>query len=291
MRDDGNDNLLSHVTVQLLSNGASSVVETAFEGAFSFGGVRGNSTLRVSASGYANQTRLVDVTGNTSVDFRLQRVAGRSVRCGDAPDTGNRVLSLFARPFVGAFPLTNYFDHDRPLEFQDANGYQLTACGERVSAAGRVDGHSGYDWPMPTGTPLQAVADGQVIAAGADPPFFCPTLGRNVSGQLFVEIKHPMVSDEEFSSVFVHLSAIDVTLGQTVSQGQQVGLSGNTGCSTEPHLHFQVWRFTHTNNGRSVLVDPYGWEGTGRDPWALDPSGAASIWLWKPGEAPALNLR
>ena len=200
---------------------------------------------------------------------------------GDAP-----AIALLTRPFAGFHTVSNYFDHDRPLEFQDANGFQLNACGEQVSAAGRVDGHSGYDWLMPVGTTLRAAAAGEVIAIGPDPPFFCPTLGRVVSDQHFVEIRHPAVAGEQFSSVYVHLSRADVTLGQAVASGQQIGLSGNSGCSTQPHLHFQVWRLTHTNTGGPVVVDPYGWNGGGPDPWALDSSGAASVWLWRTGEVP-----
>jgi murein DD-endopeptidase MepM/ murein hydrolase activator NlpD len=212
-------------------------------------------------------------------------------RCGEAPGANTPVILLMSRPFAEFYPLTNYFDHDRPLEFQDANGYQLNTCGERVSTAGRVDGHSGYDWPMPIGTPLTAAADGGVIAVGTDAPFFCPTLGRTVTDQIFVEVKHQNVAGDEFSSVYVHLSRVDVSLGQPVARGQQIGLSGNTGCSTEPHLHFQVWRFTHTNSGRPAVVDPYGWNASGPDPWAMDPSGAQSVWLWRAGEAPPLTLR
>lgn len=202
---------------------------------------------------------------------------------------GNRVLPLFSRPFDGDVALTNYFDHDLPTGTYSGNGYQLTFCDERMG--GRLDTHQGYDWLLPTGTPLLAVTDGEIANAGTDPPFFCATLGRTVSDQRFVEIRHPPMNGEQFSSVFVHLSRIDVSVGQMVTRGQLVGLSGNTGCSTEPHLHLQVWRFTGTNTGRPVLVDPYGWEGAGLDPWAEHPSGAGSIWLWQPGKAPALRPR
>jgi hypothetical protein len=261
--------------------------ETGFDGEFSFAGFHGPAVVTVMASGYETQSMTLDVSATTSLGFRLRRVVGRTVPCGDAPDTGNRVLPLFSSPFNGMPPLTNYFDHDLPL--YGGNGYELTFCNERVT--GRIDGHQGYDWPMPSGTPLLAMAEGQVTSAGTDPPFFCAPLGRIVSDQRFVEIRHPMMNGEEFSSVFVHLSRIDVSVGQAVARGQTVGLSGNSGCSTEPHLHLHVWRFTHTNDGLPAVIDPYGWEGVGQDPWSQHPSGSGSIWLWRPGESPVLLPR
>ena len=289
VRDAGNLNLLSKASVELTAGSASFQMQTGFDGEFSFAGVHGTAIVTVTASGYETQSTTTTVLVATSLDLRVRRVVGRAVSCGDAPDTGNRVLPLFSRPFTGVFPLTNYFDHDLPLGTYAGNGYQLTFCDERVT--GRIDAHQGYDWLLPSGTPLIAVAEGEVTSAGSDPPFVCVPLGRTVSDQQFVEIRHPIVNGEQFSSVFVHLSRIDVSIGQIVTRGQTIGLSGNTGCSTEPHLHLQVWRFTHTNNGRPTLVDPYGWEGVGQDPWAQDPSGSGSIWLWQPGESPALRPR
>jgi murein DD-endopeptidase MepM/ murein hydrolase activator NlpD len=288
VRDGGNLNLLANTHVTITAGSTSLQADTGFDGVFSFPGIRGPASVGATAGGYEAQTVTATVAAATTFDIRLRRVVGRAVPCGDGPDAGNRVLSLFSSPFSGTFPLTNYFDHDLPVG-TSSNGFQHTYCDERVT--GRIDGHPGYDWLMPVGTPLLAVADGQVTNLGTDAPFYCPALGRTVSDQQFVEIRHPAVNGEEFSSVFVHLSRIDVSVGQAVARHQTVGLSGNTGCSTEPHLHMQVWRFTHTNNGRPTLTDPYGWEGVGLDPWAQDPSGASSHWLWRPGESPALHPR
>ena len=287
VRDGGNLNLLGGVTVRLAADAGVREATTAFEGEFSFADVGGVATFTATAAGYENWT--ITASAATTLDVRLRRVIGHVVVCSQTPDTGNRVLPMFSRPFDGDFVLTNYFDHDLPTGTGAGNGYQLTFCDEHVG--GRIDTHQGYDWLLPSGTPLAAVMDGEVINAGVDPPFFCAALGRTVSDQQFVEIRHPPVRGEQFSSVFVHLSRIDVAVGQMVSRRQLVGLSGNTGCSTEPHLHLQVWRFTGTNNGMPVLVDPYGWEGAGLDPWAEQSSGAHSIWLWQPGEAPILRLR
>jgi murein DD-endopeptidase MepM/ murein hydrolase activator NlpD len=61
-----------------------------------------------------------------------------------------------------------------------------------------------------------------------------------------VRISHP----DGTTSYYLHLSRIDVTAGQSVAQGQVIGLSGSTGRSTGPHLHFSI------ANASGVLVDP-----------------------------------
>jgi murein DD-endopeptidase MepM/ murein hydrolase activator NlpD len=287
VRDGGNRNLLAGVSIRLTGDAGTRETATAFEGEFSFSGLSGTVTVTASAVGY--EPASVTAATASTLDLNLRRVAGRSVPCGQAPDISNRVLPMFSKPFTGEYPITNYFDHDLPNGTYTGNGYQLTFCDQRIG--GRLDTHQGYDWLLPGGTPLLAVADGQVLNAGTDSPFFCATLGRTVSDQRFVEVRHAPMNGEQFTSVFVHLSRLDVSTGQTVARGQVVGLSGNTGCSTEPHLHLQVWRLTHTNTGRPVLVDPYGWEGATPDPWSDDASGAGSIWLWRAGEAPALTPR
>lgn len=191
-------------------------------------------------------------------------------------------MPLFERPFAGDFATGNLFDHDLPFEFKDTNGFKLTWWGERT---GGIDGHNGYDWLMPVGTPLLAVADGEVVFSGTFPNFDCPPLKRAVDEQL-VEILHDARNGERFSSSYSHLSRIDVQVGQRILVGQRIGLSGQTGCSEVPHVHFAARRWINTNNGRTTWVDPYGWEGDLPDPWSQHAEGAASAWLWKPGQAP-----
>ena len=202
--------------------------------------------------------------------------------CNPAAATANGVLSLFGRPFAGAFPVGNFFDHDKPIEGA-ANGYLLTLCGARDSK--QVDGHPGYDWRMPEGTPLLAVADAVVLTAGLEPPHFCQQLNRTVQA-LYVQLVHTAPTGELFVSAYGHLSRVDVQAGASVSEGTVIGLSGNTGCSGTPHLHFGVAR---TVAEHYVLIDPYGWHAPTEDPWERDPRGAASVWLWKDGAAPSLR--
>ena len=90
--------------------------------------------------------------------------------------------------------------------------------------------HSGIDIAVPTGTPVRAPADGVVILA-SDHPF-------TLEGNLLM-IDHGM----GLNSAFLHLSHIDVSVGDHVRQGQVIAESGATGRATGPHLHWGLeWR-------------------------------------------------
>ena len=85
--------------------------------------------------------------------------------------------------------------------------------------------HSGLDFAVPTGTPVQAPAAGRVIVVG---DYFFN--GKTV----FVDHGQGMIS------MFCHLSAIDVTPGQQIARGQVLGKVGATGRVTGAHLHWNV---------------------------------------------------
>ena len=205
-----------------------------------------------------------------------------SAGCAPTEATANLHQPVFNRPFDGPSRVGNTFDHDLPLD-SAANGYVLTLCGKRDSS--QTDGHPGYDYDLAEGTPLFAVVDGTVLFAGLEAPHPCPQLGRTVQA-LLIEIVHLTPSGDQFAVVYGHLSRIDVATGATVSDRTRVGLSGNTGCSGTPHLHFGVFRNV---SGDYRVLDPYGWHASGADPWERDARGTISSWLWKPGEAPALR--
>jgi murein DD-endopeptidase MepM/ murein hydrolase activator NlpD len=84
--------------------------------------------------------------------------------------------------------------------------------------------HLGTDFAAPTGTPARTVGDGVVGFAG----------GQNGYGNVVI-VKHR----NGHETVYAHLSRINVRVGQSVSQGQTIGLVGATGWATGPHLHFE----------------------------------------------------
>ncbi|HMM47911.1 MAG TPA: M23 family metallopeptidase [Thiobacillaceae bacterium] len=94
--------------------------------------------------------------------------------------------------------------------------------------------HNGVDFVLDIGTPILATAPGRVISAGYEGPN-----GNRVS------VDHGY----GYRSVYAHLSAIEVKPGDEVQRGQVVGLSGNTGRSSGPHLHYTLYY-------RGQTVDP-----------------------------------
>jgi murein DD-endopeptidase MepM/ murein hydrolase activator NlpD len=205
--------------------------------------------------------------------------------CNPTAATARLSMPFLTRPFAGDFPIGNHFDHDKPFVFADAdaNGYVLTLCGERDK--NQTDGHDGYDWRMPEGTSIRAVADGLVMYAGIQAPFDCPPLGRKVQA-IYVQLRHLGPDGFDYISIYGHLSRVSVSQGDTIVAGTPVGLSGNTGCSGTPHLHFGTFKGRDEN---FTAIDSYGWHASFPDPWEADPRGVASAWLWKDGEAPRIR--
>jgi len=208
--------------------------------------------------------------------------------CNPSSMTARVAIPFFMKPFAGDFPIGNLFDHDKPLVFNDSNGYLLTLCGSRDSArdSGQTDGHDGYDWRMTEGTPILAVADGLVMFGGQQALSFCPPLNRSVQA-LYVQLLHRAPDGTEFITIYGHLSRVDVSQGARISERTVVGLSGNTGCSGTPHLHFGTFR--GRPDGSFAVIDPYGWHAPAPDPWEADPRGLPSVWLWRDGAAPRIR--
>ncbi|MFI6283008.1 M23 family metallopeptidase [Streptomyces sp. NPDC050988] len=111
-------------------------------------------------------------------------------------------------------------------------GWSLPVENSRVSTPYKAGGgmwssgyHTGVDFPVPTGTRIQAVGTGTVVEAGWGGAY-----GNNVVIKM---------SDGKYTQ-YAHLSKISVSKGQAVKARQEIGLSGATGNVSGPHLHFEA---------------------------------------------------
>jgi murein DD-endopeptidase MepM/ murein hydrolase activator NlpD len=84
--------------------------------------------------------------------------------------------------------------------------------------------HNGIDYAAPTGTTVRSVGDGTVEFAGTQSGYGNIVIVNHRNNQ---------------QTAYAHLSRVDVKVGQSVSQGQNVGAVGSTGWATGPHLHFE----------------------------------------------------
>ncbi len=99
--------------------------------------------------------------------------------------------------------------------------------------------HAGVDIAAPRGTGVYVAAEGSVLRTGYEPAGY----GR------FVEIRHP----NGMTTLYGHLSRLDVASGDAVEAGARIGLVGSTGRSTGPHLHFEVRRGQRQVNPVKVM--------------------------------------
>lgn len=130
------------------------------------------------------------------------------------------------RPFKGTFPIT-----------------QIWGVNEADYARFGLKGHNGVDYGIPTGTPIIAPHNGKVIEAAFD----------QYGYGMYVKIEN----DEE-GSILGHLQSFNVNSGDTVFEGQQIGISDNTGNSTGPHLHWGYFRKPRNKeDGYSGTTNPW----------------------------------
>lgn len=248
-------------------------------------------------------------------------------------------LPVFSKPYLLLPPnlqykvkTTNPHDfnyYDKPMKVADFGQAKNNDCpnSKFIDRSGKqncgVNGHGGYDWLMPTGTAMTAVADGVVREARwRDVSAFGGVCkDKNPQGEIYIE--HQVGTGEyaeKFISYYAHLSDISVKKGDKVTKGKLLGKSGDSGCSTAPHLHFSVARTTNLSGSRTITmtypntgygvgningnIDPFGWNapkqidprawmdlGTYNDGYlgTITNPGAFSINLWRSGQAPPAN--
>lgn len=112
------------------------------------------------------------------------------------------------------------------------NGFSAPLSGASLGTGYKVAGsmwssgyHTGVDFAAATRTPLKAVGAGTVVSAG---------WGGAYGNQVVIQLA------DGYYAQYAHLSSLSVSSGQTVTAGQQIGLSGATGNVTGPHLHFEI---------------------------------------------------
>ena len=142
-------------------------------------------------------------------------------------------VTAVARP---AGPITRLIAFVAPLR-----GYAVnSAFGlRRLPGEAAARQHKGVDMAAPQGTTVFVACEGEVVRTGYETGGY----GR------FIEVRHP----NGMTTLYAHLSRVDVAQGDRLSSGERIGLVGSTGRSTGPHLHFEVRREHAQVNPTSVL--------------------------------------
>lgn len=114
-----------------------------------------------------------------------------------------------------------------PTYIKPISGGRLSSGFGRRNAPtrGASTNHKGTDWAVPIGTAVMASNTGVVTKAGWGSGYGYVVYIRHADGR---------------ETRYAHLSKVLVSAGQSVTQGQKIALSGNTGRSTGPHLHFEI---------------------------------------------------
>ncbi len=180
--------------------------------------------------------------------------------------------SVFTRPLLSN-TVNSFFDHTTPLYSENGNFTRHDGqvynfppgCQLHVSC---YDGHNGIDYQASQGTAVYSAAAGIVkdIRWEKLPPI--EDWDKKGYGY-YIRVYHP---GSNLTTLYGHLTAYSeaagISIGASVSAGTLLGQSGNTGNSTGPHLHFSV--FEGDSIALNKSIDPYGWSGSGSDPWSLN---------------------
>lgn len=169
--------------------------------------------LQDPSSGYH---KAVEKTSYLNGDIKSTEVIKEEVIVEAVPkivEKGTKIPPTYVWP-CSSWRITSYF------------GYRTSTM------RGMTSNHQAVDIAMPTGSSVWASCGGTITHAGWMSSYgYC------------IFIKHPDGRETRYA----HLSRVLVSKGQSVSQGQKIGLSGSTGVSTGPHLHFEM-----RMNGRAV---------------------------------------
>ncbi len=198
--------------------------------------------------------QLVEVDSSISPDFNGQfKLVGFTHDClisPTQPGTRTTQMTLWIGPFLpdsdiaitgGAAPVGfNKVKGEAvtPVNPKALNKKWIMPCKGKITSGygprrapkkGASEFHNGWDIGVAIGTPIKAIADGKVIAAG-------PAKGYGK----WVALEHGIINGKLVTSEYGHISSWKVSYGQRVKQGDIIALSGNTGTSTGPHVHLTL---------------------------------------------------
>ncbi len=164
-------------------------------------------------------------------------------------------------PVPWALTEHDHFFFIRPIAADEVN-WPLSVYRYAGTNFGPDLAHTGVDIVTPEGTPVIAAAAGKVVWAG-----YGVLLGSDDPSDpygLAIAIQHDFgLDNKRLFTVYAHLSHVGVERGQQVEMGEVIGLSGETGAATAPHLHFEVrWGlndFFSTYNPELWMAPPQGW--------------------------------
>ncbi|MBQ8148455.1 MAG: M23 family metallopeptidase [Lachnospiraceae bacterium] len=167
-----------------------------------------NTVIQEPQTGNRTVTAVVTYNNGTETEREIIKEQINSVAVAKIVERGTKALPTYIRP-------TTY-------------GVLTSPYGPRWGTV-----HKGIDWGVPTGTACRASRAGTVVSAGWSGGYgYC------------VVIDH----GDGVRTRYAHLSSISVSNGQYVDQGQVIALTGNTGNSTGPHIHFEIIvNGTHVN--------------------------------------------
>ena len=250
----------THFTRLKISRAPGGVWRTALETAALLPQVRlGSGTVRSSLWAATDDARLPEAIATQLIEiFSADVDFHRQLRKGDSFSLSFETLTADDQPITwgdstGRILAAEFINNGRPLQavwFQGSGGRKGGYFGpdgrsrKRAFMASPLEfsrvtsgfamrfhpilqdwrAHNGVDYSAPQGTPVLAVGDGVVELAGRQSGY----------GNL-VQLQH----SNGKSTVYAHLSRIDVRAGQRVEQGQRIGAVGATGWATGPHLHFE----------------------------------------------------
>ncbi len=200
-------------------------------------------TLRVRADNYA-------VSGPTTVTRTLGPYQSEEVMRLDGEGGGKGDYRLYFEWTVGDKDAHHDDDHLYSLPYAPGRSYRvLQGYGSRFSHKGLEE--FAVDFDMPEGTPVYAARGGVVARIEESNTRGCwePGCGRYAN---YIVVLHSDGTTGEYYHLARDGALVEV--GDSVAQGQRIGLSGNTGHTTMPHLHFAVYRATVWGNTQSIPV-------------------------------------